>query len=293
MLAVDNLASTSSSGIFGPIAAFFGAVEPQLRGSLHVHMLLYIYGFNSPQSLLERFKATQPLLEKRLAAWVESILQTSVEQVADTWAPQPDAALAMLRPLPYNDWQKDALGEDQRESFVSCPGPWYGPASVTLPDATECCTFFPYPLQYLAWGPEAPAEEFAQCLLWDYRASLLACQMHACRAGTCSKGWLGRHGFCRLGFWHWQDVSSPDRPYCWLRRHGRELRCPASVRQQHPGLGTFETERRHHWIARHNLAILLTRRVLVDVHFRAMACISITIPLLRVFPPGRVQEMQP
>ena len=274
-LAADGLASTWSAGIFGPLAAFFGSVEPQLRGSLHIHMLLYIYGFNSPQSLLDRFASCQSSLEQSLAAWVKSILQTSVEYVADTWSLQPDAALAALRPLPYNEWQKDASGEDFREyvalagtgwraaagpaHFVASPGPWCGTDAVVAADEPEQSTFFPYPLQYLAWGPEAPPEEFTRCLLWDYRASLLACQMHACRSGTCSKGWLGRHGFCRLGFWHWQDVSSAHRPHCWVRRHGRELRFPACVRHQPPGLGTFETERHHHWIARHNLAILLTR----------------------------------
>ena len=201
-LAADGLASTCSAGIFGPLAAFFGSVEPQLRGSLHIHMLLYIYGFNSPQSLLDRFASCQSLLEQSLAAWVKSILQTSVEYVADTWSLQPDAALAALRPLPYNEWQKDASGDDFREyvalagtgwraaagpaHFVASPGPWCGTDAVVAADEPEQSTFFPYPLQYLAWGPEAPPEEFTRCLLWDYRASLLACQMHACRSGTCS-----------------------------------------------------------------------------------------------------------
>ena len=274
-LDADNLAATGCRGIFGPVAAFFGAVEPQLRGSLHIHILLYLHGFGSPQALA-RFEQSRPLLEAALAAWVQSILQTSVEQVADTWCLNPDAALACLRPLPYSDWQRQAVGEDMDEyvhltstgwraagspdAFVPSPGPWYGPAAVTA-TADDCdSSFIPYPREYLAWGPEAPQTAFQESLLWDYRASLLACQMHSCRAKTCAKGWLGRHGFCRLGFWHWQDVSSPARPHHWMRRHGQELRCPALVRELPPGLGTFETERHHHWVARHNLAILLTRQ---------------------------------
>ena len=195
----------------------------------------------------------------------------------DTWSLEPDATLAALRPLPYTEWQRDALGNDLSEyvgmvtkgwraaaghdRFVLSSGPWSGPDAVVASETAEDCTFLPYVLQYLAWGLEAPKEEFARCLLWDYRASLLACQMHACRAGTCSKGWLGRHGFCRLGFWHLQDVSSEQRPRCWLRRHGREIRYPACVRRHSPALGTFETERHHHWLGRHNLTILLTRPV--------------------------------
>ena len=234
------------------------------EGSLHIHILLYLHGFGSPQALA-RFEQSRPLLEAALAAWVQSILQTSVEQVADTWCLNPDAALACLRPLPYNDWQRQAVGEDMDEcvhltstgwraagspdAFVPSPGPWYGPAAVTA-TADDCdSSFIPYPREYLAWGPEAPQTAFQESLLWDYRASLLACQMHSCRAKTCAKGWLGRHGFCRLGFWHWQDVSSPARPHHWMRRHGQELRCPALVRELPPGLGTFETERHHHWVA--------------------------------------------
>ena len=38
-LACDGLAATGNLSILGPISAILGAVEPQMRGSLHIHML--------------------------------------------------------------------------------------------------------------------------------------------------------------------------------------------------------------------------------------------------------------
>ncbi len=55
-LAPDGIASDTLPGVFGPVASYYGAVEPQLRGSLHIHMILYIYGFESPQALMQRFE---------------------------------------------------------------------------------------------------------------------------------------------------------------------------------------------------------------------------------------------
>ena len=51
-LPVDGVADLGNSGIFGQILAAFGAIEPQTRGSLHIHMLLYVYGCRDSPSLL-------------------------------------------------------------------------------------------------------------------------------------------------------------------------------------------------------------------------------------------------
>ena len=53
-LAKDGIASDGVGGLVGDIFAAFGAVEPQMRGSLHIHMLLHILGFFSPQMRVAR-----------------------------------------------------------------------------------------------------------------------------------------------------------------------------------------------------------------------------------------------
>ena len=225
-LRADGIAATNHIGIFGPLSAFFGAVEAQLRGSLHIHMILYMYGFNNPQSFVRRFQSSRTTFETRLWAWVNSIMQTSLEAMADFWAPDPDLALERLQPLPYTPDQIERLGDAVRtylpqaihgwraaappEYYVPAPGPWYSPYDDDgLPLLAEG-RFQPAPLAYLGWGPEASDTTFAKMLLYDARESLVACALHSCRHQTCRKGWLGRRGYCRLGFWHWDDISTFD-----------------------------------------------------------------------------------
>ena len=65
-LYVDGIASSTNQGILGPVAGLFGAIEAQMRGSLHVHFLLYVYGCDSPQMLLRRFTERQNDLRRAL-----------------------------------------------------------------------------------------------------------------------------------------------------------------------------------------------------------------------------------
>ena len=78
-LAVDGIASKGDGGILGDLFAAFGAVEPQLRGSLHIHMLLHMCGFITPQDLLRRFHNRWAELREMLWRWVKSVSFTSVE----------------------------------------------------------------------------------------------------------------------------------------------------------------------------------------------------------------------
>ena len=41
----DNIAAMETPGVFGHVRAYFGAVEPQMRKALHVHMLVQLLGF--------------------------------------------------------------------------------------------------------------------------------------------------------------------------------------------------------------------------------------------------------
>lgn len=234
-LNLDNLASLGHHGIFGPLAAFFGAVEPQLRGSLHLHMVLYVYGFNNPQSLVERFSLHWSSLEHSLSTWIDSICQTSVESVAAFWAADPAAALATLQPLPYTDQQiydTDDIFQDHISlvthgwhaaapslEYIPSEGPWPNPFHIFDSEATD--TFVPFALDYLQWGSESSWTDYTSCLLFDVRQTLVACALHSCRPQSCLKGWLGKRGYCRLGFWHWEDVS----PLAALFSYSRMVSC--------------------------------------------------------------------
>ena len=47
---------------------------------------------------------------------------------------------------------------------------------------------------------------------------------HVCRPDVCHKGRLGKQGFCRMFFWHWQRIPSKKDQCVARRAHGVELR---------------------------------------------------------------------
>ena len=60
------------SGIFGKLAAYFGVVENQTRGSLHLHIILWLLGI-TPDSV--RAFVQDPEQERQLVAFLESIVR--------------------------------------------------------------------------------------------------------------------------------------------------------------------------------------------------------------------------
>ena len=52
----DGIAARAGASLFGDVFAAFGAIEPQMRGSLHIHLLLHLLAFQTPQDLFRRFQ---------------------------------------------------------------------------------------------------------------------------------------------------------------------------------------------------------------------------------------------
>ena len=108
----DGVAATGNTGVLGDVFAAYGAVEPQMRGSLHIHMLIHMLGFTSPQKLVEAFQCNWQSIQVRLRSWIESICFTSIEALPKALGlPEPAEALRALRPLPYTSLQREHLGE--------------------------------------------------------------------------------------------------------------------------------------------------------------------------------------
>ena len=56
-------------GVFGPIKAYFGTVENQGRGSLHLHILIWIDHDLTPSKLKELVSS-----ERRVSQWPNQLL---------------------------------------------------------------------------------------------------------------------------------------------------------------------------------------------------------------------------
>ena len=72
----DGFAANGRGGLFGPAQAYFGPVETQGRGGLHVHMQVWI---SNPMKgvFLEKLRKGDPIhdLEGRMRAWREAVLE--------------------------------------------------------------------------------------------------------------------------------------------------------------------------------------------------------------------------
>ena len=61
-------------GIIGKCTAYYGTVEAQARGTLHCHMLIWIYGHPSPQRMRDNMLNSQQYVQD-MFVWLESIIK--------------------------------------------------------------------------------------------------------------------------------------------------------------------------------------------------------------------------
>ena len=272
-LSADGLASQNGAGIFGPLSAVFGSIEPQQRGSLHIHLLLFCYGFQDPQSLLDRFISRLPLLEARLWDWIRSIVVTSFEAIPSVFG-LPAASLQTVRPLPYSDANMMLMHPSYQHHLQASVDNWFAALPDQLLPATASSDhpfnleipadkpFVPFCIDYVQTLQYPVQPDEGTVLLFDLRTSVLySGLLHSCQPRTCYKGKLGRRGYCRLGFWHWLQIE----PHTWERCHGIQL-CPRPLLgTTPPHCDTFQTERHHQFFGRVNPIILMACKCNHDV----------------------------
>ena len=207
-----------------------------MRGSLHIHLLLHLLAFQSPQDLLCHFEQNWKKLEECLWSWTKSILFTSIEALP-TYLQEPgvSAKLPELQPLPYTDANKRQLGDMAALHLATAADHWAPASAACIPVACSDGTWFdPRPQEVMDepkfrdWTPSfasssANSEGWGQLMLFDFRHSAVACCLHECRPGTCHKGWLGKLGVCRLGYWHWENMTPDADTHLWRREHGMAL----------------------------------------------------------------------
>ncbi|EAU84190.2 hypothetical protein CC1G_08120 [Coprinopsis cinerea okayama7 len=63
-------------GLYGKCEAYFGVVEAQGRGTLHIHFLVWLAGHPSPEELRHRMASSQEYRD-RLTEWLEFVMQSN------------------------------------------------------------------------------------------------------------------------------------------------------------------------------------------------------------------------
>lgn len=70
-----------SGGVLGPIKAYFGTVESQGRGSLHLHLLIWLNHDMKPADMKEKIQ--NPEFRDKLKAYLEDIIKEDLDDFKD------------------------------------------------------------------------------------------------------------------------------------------------------------------------------------------------------------------
>jgi len=249
----DGYPCKCEPGIFNYLAGFLGIVEPQMRWTEHLHMLLQLLGFAHPQDFFRRGR----FIDTFRAVWcfVASIAFESQEAFAAYLG--TDVAMETLQRHPLmalgSRQQKDIGSERVAESLAA---QLQGRGMVE-----ENCADDLAPREFQKWAPEvhadskATAEEWARSVVGDSVSGANSCGNHVCRGPVCHKGRLGKMGLCRLGFWSFRRTKNKRGQWVMKRVHGKELRKrwdrkgmpPIHTKPPHRGMPQLERTQPYHF----------------------------------------------
>lgn len=218
-LYLDGVCSETTPGIFGRCSAFIGAVEPQQRKVLHVHLLIHLHGFGHPHDLEQHADLRQALC--RLWALAVSITCRSVESYADYLDdPAAMSELARLPKLPLTQMEKKklhpALQSDTPKQQLLHRGL---DSSVVLPER-PLGHFTHYTKKDLG-NLALTSADWCRLVMRLAADAIPICRLHhICRSDTCFKGLLGSKA-CRMRYFHWCKTLDDRGAFQATICHGR------------------------------------------------------------------------
>ena len=154
---------TRREGIFGVIKSYVGTVEAQGRGSLHLHLLLWLEGAPTASELREAL--TTDVFRDKIKLYIKKTIRADLDEkrTADVLAIPRVDAVSYSRPLDPRNTDRDASDEAERLiarttqyhhcSFANC--------LKVIKGRTTCKRRAPFPLSlkdwvdcYGNWGPK-------------------------------------------------------------------------------------------------------------------------------------------
>ena len=91
-LLITNILNTMIiGGVLGPIKAYFGTVESQGRGSLHLHLLVWLDHDMKPADLKEKIQNAD--FREKLKAYLEDIIKEDLDDFKDESVPENPARM--------------------------------------------------------------------------------------------------------------------------------------------------------------------------------------------------------
>ena len=186
-----------------------------MRKALHIHMLIQLHGFSHPKDL---FGSHFVDMFRKVWYFVASISFRSSEGFAAYTGER--AALEALRNapiVPITPKQRGLLGEERTRQASEAQLHARGLTEQRAPKAQRPAVKFQVPDIFKS--ASASSAEWSEEAMTNIHAKVLKTGNHICRADVCYKGRIGKHGFCRMLFWHWVQYTTKKGERGARRQH--------------------------------------------------------------------------
>ena len=248
---VDTMPCKKEPGIFGYVSGYMGIVEPQMRLTEHLHMLVQLFPFSHPRSYFESrdFKDTF----RRVWSYFASVSFTALEAIASHLTTPAAFEAARASPLlPVTPAQRKLVGATAAEDSLNAQMTARGGVVSEDWKQQKREPFHAFTPKFYG-DRQLSASAWSSLMLRDCNRGIAKCMNHVCRPATCYKGKLwSKIRYCRMYFWHWGKTQSKKKKAMVCRRyHGLQLRprwnghgLPPVVREP-PQVGLPALERTH------------------------------------------------
>ncbi|KIY60710.1 hypothetical protein CYLTODRAFT_363761, partial [Cylindrobasidium torrendii FP15055 ss-10] len=129
-------------GAFGRVKAYYGVVEAQARGSLHIHLLIWLEGALSPLDIQTKCQEN-PAFRAQMFAWLESIIKHDFPQGVFVLGRPPNPANDTF----HNEWPQylrdvlDASGQEHTHNDTCFKKLKVAMSRLSTQDRDELCRF--------------------------------------------------------------------------------------------------------------------------------------------------------
>ncbi len=174
-------------GILGDVSAYYGCVEEQSRGSLHLHILVWLQGYKSPSDLKDKM-AFDDSFKKDMLKYLEDVIKqqsplTKRPEESDTTFNKSGKNIDEMKNVtpPTKRAKKQSLSKDAMNKVSE-----NSHLSLSSEEKDRILTKWPEDLNHPSFDMEAHVDKLVRC-----------CQMHKCNH-SCHKH--GDECNCRYGY---------------------------------------------------------------------------------------------
>eukprot|EP00973_Karenia_brevis_P078086 10845900-Karenia_brevis.AAC.1 len=208
-------------GMIGYVLGYLGMVEPQMRFTEHMHMLMQVLGFRHPEDFFQGRRFVDTF--RRVWAFVASITFRSLEGVARyLGSGSATRALQQLPLMSLTERQRKAVGAQRVKETEDAQLLGRGLTHIPMSPDYQKMHFAYWCRAYLG-DATLSAADWEKRALEDVHIGSVQFGNHICLPRVCHKGRWAKLGFCRMLYWHWRMHVNEKGNHVMKRAHGLRL----------------------------------------------------------------------